>query len=77
VDSYGSAHGHVFGTVALWGEVIEHEEGFRGEFGKVNSIDQIVIDPARASKDRVAKFLAEFREKYGVTGRSHSQFRIG
>jgi hypothetical protein len=27
------------GTVLLWGEVIEHELGYRAQFGKVNSID--------------------------------------
>lgn len=30
-DISGSPH-QVFGTVALWGEVIEHELGYRGEF---------------------------------------------
>src|SRR6266446_7404205 len=28
------------GTVKLWGTVIEHEKGWRGEFGAIRSIDQ-------------------------------------
>ena len=31
----------VLGSIALWGEVVEHEHGWRGEFAKVNSIDHI------------------------------------
>ena len=31
----------VLGSIALWGEVVEHERGWRGEFAKVNSIDQL------------------------------------
>jgi hypothetical protein len=39
LTEYG-CHGPVaIGTVLLWGEVIEHELGYRAEFGKVNSID--------------------------------------
>lgn len=31
----------VFGTVALWGEVIEHESGYRAEYGAVDSLVSI------------------------------------
>ena len=32
----------VIGTIALWGEVIEHEMGYRAEFGQVASLDEII-----------------------------------
>jgi hypothetical protein len=31
----------VLGSIALWGDVVEHECGWRGEFAKVNSLDRI------------------------------------
>jgi hypothetical protein len=29
----------VFGTVAIWGQVVEHELGYRSEFAKIKSLD--------------------------------------
>lgn len=29
----------VFGTIWLWGEVVEHERGYRAQFAKVRSLD--------------------------------------
>ena len=34
----------VSGTIKMWGDVIEHERGYRAEFAKVNSIDVIFGD---------------------------------
>lgn len=31
----------VYGTVAMWGEVVEHERGWRSEYAVINSFDQI------------------------------------
>lgn len=46
VDPYGQygndIHGAVIGRVHLWGEVIEHERGYRAEFAKIISIDDCV-----------------------------------
>ncbi len=39
LTEYGNQSHVAIGTVLLWGEVIEHEFGYRAEFGKVNSID--------------------------------------
>lgn len=50
------ARGVVVGTVKMWGEVIEHEHGYRAQFAKVNSLDRIV-----GSGD-----LDELRSLYGV-----------
>lgn len=32
----------VIGKVALWGDIVEHEYGYRAEFGKVKSLDKIL-----------------------------------
>jgi hypothetical protein len=47
------------GTIALWGEIVEHERGYRAEFGKIASIDRITgsDDPA---------MLGRLRAEYGV-----------
>lgn len=39
--TYGNIGIIVIGRVALWGEVIEHEMGYRAEFGQVESLDEI------------------------------------
>jgi hypothetical protein len=40
-DEYSyNAHGILlFGKVKIWGEVVEHEQGYRSEFGKIISLD--------------------------------------
>jgi hypothetical protein len=60
----------VFGTVALWGEVIEHEKGYRAEFG---AIESIVMTTAGERKPRKWQFwrrprnvLSEIRFTYGL-----------
>lgn len=52
---------HVFGEVSLWGEIIEHEKGYRAEFAAIKSLDGIM------SGDKEA--LEELRKFYGVSGR--------
>jgi hypothetical protein len=46
----------VFGKVKIWGEVVEHERGYRSEFAKILSLDY--GDP---------ELLARFRSIYGLT----------
>jgi len=29
----------LFGKIKIWGEIVEHEEGYRSEFGKIVSLD--------------------------------------
>jgi hypothetical protein len=41
VRQYNPGPRVVYGTVALWGEVIEHEMGYRAEFGRVHSLDHL------------------------------------
>lgn len=43
----------VIGRVALWGEVIEHEQGYRAEFAKVHSLDvPLGVDDATMARLR-------------------------
>ena len=51
----------VIGSVAMWGEVIEHENGWRSEFAAVRSIIDITGNISFGSKDWL---LLELREKY-------------
>lgn len=64
---------HVYGTVALWGEVIEHEKGYRAEFGRINSLDFIGI-PRWFFSSKEDKRLVALRKLYGVEGRSAKDF---
>jgi len=46
-----NAHGVLlFGKVKIWGEVVEHEAGYRSQFGKIASIDY--GDPVLVEKFR-------------------------
>lgn len=38
------ASAFVSGTVRLWGDVVEHEFGYRAEFAKLHSLDKIYGD---------------------------------
>jgi hypothetical protein len=46
----------LFGTVKIWGEIVEHEAGYRSEFAKIVSLDH--GDPL---------LLARFRKVYCLT----------
>jgi hypothetical protein len=52
----------IIGSVAMWGEVIEHQYGWRSEYAAVRSITQIRGDRDFSSKQQL---LLELREKYG------------
>jgi hypothetical protein len=51
----------VIGSVAMWGEVIEHEHGWRSEYAAVRSLTEITGASSFSSKHRL---LQELREKY-------------
>lgn len=55
----------VTGTVLLWGDVVEHEHGYRAEFAKINSIDWLYPNAKLMGREREA--LAQLRELYGVS----------
>ncbi len=49
----------VAGTIKMWGDVVEHEKGYRAEYAKINSLDAI-----HGPGD-----LEELRRVYGVASR--------
>jgi hypothetical protein len=69
---------YVTGSVWLWGEIIEHADGYRGEYAAIRSLDAITVpDTAgvvewpweRMSRQRAARreaqeTLTELRERY-------------
>lgn len=60
------------GTVALWGNVIEHTNGYRGEYAAVNSIDKIIGVPLlRKIQFWRPSVLEEFRTLYAA--RAHGE----
>jgi len=64
-DDYGYDPGTIepflFGRVKIWGEVVEHEAGYRSEFGKIVSLDY--GDP---------ELLERFRRVYGLNAEPES-----
>jgi len=57
----------LFGRVKIWGEVVEHEWGYRSEFGKIVSLDY--GDP---------ELLDRFRKIYrGVPGALITTLSVG
>ena len=64
-DEYGYDTGNsepfLFGKVKIWGEVVEHETGYRSEFGKIVSLDY--GDP---------ELLERFRRVYGLNAEPES-----
>lgn len=55
----------VTGTVLLWGDVVEHEHGYRAEFAKINSIDWLYPDATLMGRER--ETLAQLRQLYDVS----------
>lgn len=51
------------GQVALWGEIIEHEHGYRAQYGKVHSLADVL-----SHEGDDAELLAKLRRIYGVEG---------
>jgi hypothetical protein len=54
----------VIGSVAMWGEVIEHQHGWRSEYAAVQSVTEIIGNIGVWSKQLL---LQELREKYRCT----------
>ena len=58
----------VFGAVALWGTVIEHEIGWRGEYGAVEQITGLLPSDPKPSKfkfwQKQQNTMAAIRRKY-------------
>jgi hypothetical protein len=54
----------VTGSVILWGDVVEHEYGYRGEFAKVKSLDWLY--PSQDMMGKEQSTLDNLRREYGV-----------
>lgn len=54
----------VTGTVFLWGDVVEHERGWRAEYARVRSLDWLYPDETMMGREPAA--LEEFRALYGA-----------
>lgn len=53
------------GTVFLWGDVVEHEHGWRAEFARVRSLDWLYPDARMMGREQAT--LDELRRIYGVS----------
>lgn len=61
----------VFGSVKLWGTVIEHSKGYRAEFAKINTLDEVTNGESPYiffRKWRSRRHLRPVRERYGISG---------
>ena len=55
---------HIVGSVLLWGQIIEHSQGYRAEYAKVREIYDVSFPkPWASERDAALKYL---RELYGV-----------
>jgi len=54
----------VTGTVFLWGDVVEHERGYRAEYARIRSLDWLYPDATMMGREQQA--LNELRERYGL-----------
>jgi len=63
-DDYGYDQGTIepflFGKVKIWGEIVEHEAGYRSEFGKIVSLDY-------GDANLLEKFRKIYRVNQGFT----------
>ena len=66
---------YAIGTVQLWGEVVEHERGYRAERAMIRSIDGVALPGKSPWDSEPTKALAFLRERYGVG--AHSKAPVG
>lgn len=52
------------GTVFLWGDIVEHERGYRAEYARVRSLDWLYPDETMMGREQ--ETLDGLRQKYGV-----------
>jgi hypothetical protein len=61
----------ILGAVKLWGEVIEHEHGYRAQYGKPASLDRaiaplVIFPPWFYGSPSPAQIMKELRETYRI-----------
>lgn len=57
----------VTGTVFLWGDVVEHERGWRAEFARVRSLDWLYPDETMMGREQEA--LEDLRARYALSSK--------
>lgn len=60
----GAAVTIVGGTVYLWGDVVEHELGYRAEYARIRSLDWVRADVTTFGREQA--LLEQLRATYGV-----------
>lgn len=60
---YSETRRFAVGTVKMWGDVVEHKRGYRAQFARVQSIDDVCGEARGDGRD-----LAYLRRRYGVDG---------
>lgn len=58
----------VTGTIFMWGDVVEHERGYRAEYARVRSLDWLYPDASMMGREQ--QTLDRLRDAYGVAGRA-------
>jgi hypothetical protein len=67
-DFFAPIYPVVFGEVALWGEVYEHEHGYRAQYAKVTRIMEVHEKLRFSLKFWKPRTIDILRRKYGVGG---------
>lgn len=62
---YDGVRGAVIGRVHLWGEVIEHERGYRAEFARIISIDDCIDFNKQWDGEELERLRATYFPKEG------------
>ncbi|WP_439372641.1 hypothetical protein [Bradyrhizobium sp. DASA03120] len=57
------------GSVLLWGTIWEHESGFRAQFGRVRTIDELHMGEEFERRQTEGALLERLRKKYGCASR--------
>lgn len=70
LENYPTAHSgaasFAVGSVLLWGDVVEHERGYRAERAKILSIDDVTWKGKPPWDKETAEVLGFLRRRYGV-----------
>ena len=73
VENYASRSeqhvGYAVGSVLLWGDVVEHERGYRAERAKILSIDDVTWKGKPPWDKETGEVLGFLRQRYGLVPR--------
>jgi hypothetical protein len=71
--AYGNGWRPVWGAVALWGDMFDHEIGWRGEKARILSLDGILVSHPRTRRNRTRFYRDYRRELEGL----RQAYRVG